>query len=165
MSAASAVADVFIWGWTSLTASYAIPVWAIIIGSTFVLSALMRFLGKLRDKPAYRRYVEDNIDGVVWRWSWSWLWSREVLTVSMKKYCPKCDAELICVEISGHEGAELVCERCPPDPDRLSESREWRSHRVVGKVTGGGCEYAREAARREITRRVRTDSFSNKDRK
>ena len=147
---ASAGAAVFTRAWTSLTASYPIPGWVVIIGGISVLVALMRFLRKRVAATPHLGYTEDMIDGAKWRWSWTNKGiSRPV------GFCPICDAQLVCMEDYYSQKQEFVCERCPPD-DKLPGLARFR---VVATIAADSCYGAHDAIEREILRRARTGEF------
>ena len=147
---ASVGAAVFTWAWTSLTASYPIPGWVVIIGGIFFLVALMRFLRKLVAAAPHLGYTEDMIDGAKWRWSWT-----DKGISDPVGFCPICDAQLVCMEDDFSSKQAFVCERCPPDQNLSGPA----GFRVVATITAGSCYRARGAIEREILRRTRTGEF------
>ena len=129
---------------------YSIPGWALTILSLLALVTVIRAVVALRASPvgAYSNYIEDILFGAKWRWSWaggdiSSLWC----------FCPVCDAELVYDDSSAHSiysrkepQTLFICEHC--------------NRRTMGRVEGGGKDYALGAVRREIRRRVRTGQYA-----
>lgn len=125
--------------------SYSVPGWALSVLGLLALITVIRAIVGLRRSPAtpYSNYVEDILFGAMWRWSWdgdiSNLWC----------FCPVCDAELVYDDSSAHSiysqeepRTLFICEHC--------------NRSTMGRVDGGGKDYALGAVRREIRRRVRT---------
>lgn len=146
-----------IWVWEKVLAfvrlfgdSYSIPGWVLSIVGLLALVTLVRaFVGLRMSPPApHNSYVEDMILGVKWRWSWA----GEDIS-SLWCFCPGCDAELVYDDSSAHNiysrdepRTLFICEHC----DRST----------MGRVDGGGKDYALGAVRREIRRRVRTGQYA-----
>ena len=147
---------VLTWVWTSVTASYPIPGWIVIIGGMIVLVALMRFIGGLLAAAPHSGYTEDVIDGARWRWSWT---STGISTPV--GFCPDCDLQLVCTGSIGPSQQAFVCERCPADPGLpgLPGMPSRVRFRVVATIAGSSCYGACQAIEREILRRFRTREF------
>lgn len=157
---ASAIARSFKWTWMILSSSHLIPGWILVIVGIFAFASIVRFIGSLFVKKTYRQYVEDSIDGVTWRWSWTR--SSPARPNNITGFCPSCDASLVCVHFGDSfesRGVEFICERCMPDPNYISRSRDWQIHRVVLTRNKGDCRDARASISREITRRIRTGEY------
>ncbi|WP_052224060.1 hypothetical protein [Comamonas testosteroni] len=130
--------------------TYATPGWALGVLGLLALVTVIRFFVGLRSSetegPSHLRYVEDFLFGAKWRWAWfgneiSRLWC----------FCPRCDGELVYDDTNADAFYSLepsttrfVCEHC--------------NNLEVAKVTGNK-NYALEAVRREVRRRVRTGQF------
>ena len=137
------------WIWETVVSHYSMPGWAFLIIGLLSFIGLVQICRVLAPKtmgvPGYRSYVEDKLDGAVWRWSWSGnrisnLWC----------FCPTCDAQL--VPGAGDDETHFICERCPPD-------ERHRHHGFPGRVVAnirGDRLYALGVVEREILRRIRT---------
>jgi len=151
-----------IWVWERALAfvgllgeSYSVPGWALSVLGLLALVTVIRAVVVLRRSPAgpHNKYVEDILFGVKWRWSWaggdiSSLWC----------FCPVCDGELVYDDSSAHSiysreepRTLFICEHC--------------NRSTMGRVDGGGKDYALGAVRREIHRRVRTGQYAGSQNK
>ena len=132
------------WIWAALISHYPIPGWVFLIIGLFALVGLVGLFVGLwpRNEPTYRSYTEDMLYGAKWRWSWI---GREIS--SLWCYCPRCDAELVYSEDYVRAITDFICARCPPERSR---------GRVVATVEGGDKDYAVNATKREIRRKIRT---------
>jgi hypothetical protein len=147
---------VLVWLWDMLVSfvglfgsAYAVPGWALAGLGLLALVTVVRFLVGLRsdEAPSHNKYVEDILFGAKWRWSWS---NGDI--VSLWCFCTSCDSELVYDDqsvhsIYSHEEPKtlFICEHC--------------GQRTIGRIVGGGKEYALGVVRREIRRRVRTGSY------
>lgn len=137
-----------IWTYEALLTSYTIPLWALILISILALSTIVRFLINLQgsSKPEHLSYREDFIYGANWRWKWS---RNEISNIQC--YCPKCDSLLVYDDSSCHTRytdvtkTDFICQNC--------ESQ------LVTSIHGGNKNYAINAVKREIERRIRTNEY------
>ena len=137
-----------IWTYEALLTSYTIPLWALILISILALSTIVRFLINLQgsSKPEHLSYKEDFIYGANWRWKWT---KNEVSNIQC--YCPKCDSLLVYDDSSCHTRytdvtkTDFICQNC--------ESQ------LVTSIHGGNKNYAINAVKREIERRIRTNEY------
>ena len=139
------------WVWSALVSSYLLPGWAILgvgifalLGSVVLIVNLKETLQGADERPLLN-YTEDTVDGVVWRWRWVGssigdLWC----------FCPICDAQL--VHGQGLATTDFICERCPSDGSLRSLGGRGR---IIATIEGGDRQYAYDAAKREILRRIR----------
>ena len=152
---ASLAWGVVTWILDTLASPHPVPGWAILV---MVVLALFGFIvalivGILLKSPpqsdlehSHPNYREDMLDGVKWRWTWKGndfadLWC----------FCPSCDAQL--VRSGSFSETLFICERCPSDGSiHLTGPRG----RVVTRIESGDGNYAVDAAKREILRRIRT---------
>lgn len=130
--------------------SYSVPGWALSVLGLLALITVIRAVVELRTNsaPQHAGYVEDILYGVKWRWSWigeeiSNLWC----------FCPVCDAELVYDDSS----ARSIYSR---DEPRTLFSCEHCNRNVMGRIDGGGKDYALGAVRREIRRKIRTEKYA-----
>jgi len=145
------------WVWANVLAfvglfgaTYATPGWVLAILGLLALVSVVRFLVGLRtpgaEEPSHLGYVEDVLYGAKWRWTWfgneiSRLWC----------FCPRCDAELVYDDRDVHafyspepSTTRFICEHC---------------HNLEVAKVPGNKNYALEAVRREVRRRIRTGQF------
>jgi hypothetical protein len=130
-----------------LLSSYDIPVWLLLIISILALTSIFKFFIYLqnRSKIEYLKYIEDNIYNAKWKWKWS-----KDKIVDLQCYCPTCDAVLVYDDTSHIKPTELlktefICENC--------------NSQIVATIRGGNKNYAINAVKREIERRVRTEEY------
>lgn len=140
------------WVWTTLGSSYSMPGWALVVVGVLALIGLIS-VGILVSRPILRRqehphrgYIEDEVDGVVWRWRWS---GNRIY--SLWCYCPRCDAQLVYNDDIAQ--TQFICERCPSDGSLTDCGSRGR---ILLTVEGGNKDYAVSATQREIRRRIRT---------
>lgn len=142
------------WAWSMLHSSHLIPGWAILLVSLPALLGLiiMAAFGisvsvspKDCEVNPHHSYIEDMIDGVMWRWQWI---NSQIANILC--FCPACDAQLIYNYAFGE--TNLICERCDSDG---SLGRDVSRGRVVATVRGS-MHYVVSATEREIFRRMRT---------
>lgn len=137
-----------IWTYEALLTSYTVPLWVLIIISVLALTTIIRFLINLQgsSKPEHLSYKEDFIYGANWRWKWT---KNEVSNIQC--YCPKCDSLLVYDDSSCHTRytdvtkTDFICQNC--------ESQ------LVTSIHGGNKNYAINAVKREIERRIRTNEY------
>ena len=137
-----------IWTYEALLTSYTVPLWVLIIISVLALTTTIRFLINLQSntKPEHLSYKEDFIYGANWRWKWT---KNEVSNIQC--YCPKCDSLLVYDDSSCHTRytdvtkTDFICQNC--------ESQ------LVTSIHGGNKNYAINAVKREIERRIRTNEY------
>ena len=137
-----------IWVYEALLTSYNIPLWALILISILALTTAVKFLINLQSssKPEHFTYKEDFIYGAKWRWKWS---RNEISNIQC--YCPKCDSILVYDDSSCHTRytdvtkTDFICQNC--------ESK------LVTSIHGGNKNYAINAVKREIERRIRTNEY------
>ncbi len=151
----ASIKPVISWFWEKAQAfaglfgdTYSAPGWALAILGLLALVTVIRAVVALRSNYAapHLSYIEDTLFGIKWRWSWeggdiSNLWC----------FCPACDSELVYDDrVRSPEGPPVlfICERC--------------NRTVVGRVEGNSIDYALDAVRREIRRRVRTEQYAVK---
>lgn len=154
--AASFVAVGFTWVWTTVTARYSFSGWVVLVFGLFSLFGIVAAFSLLVANflRPHRSYVEDMIDGAIWRWSWS----KKGIT-DLWCFCPNCDLQLGYAERV--RCTDFICERCPP----VATERGRRlptdppPARVVTTVSGSGRWHAIGVIEREILRRVRTGEF------
>ena len=145
-----------IWLWGGLESDYSLPGWAFLIFGLLALIGLVVVVAFLYDifrskeEPAYRKYTEDMLNGAKWRWSWngdkiSNLWC----------FCPSCDAQLVYHDNyeNMHANTDFICERCSSN----ETGNYYRSQGRVVATVRGDKDYALDAVKREILRRIRTD--------
>lgn len=91
-------------------------------------------------------YIEDFIYGTKWKWKWE----KENIS-NIQCYCPKCDAILIYDDTSKDtkhtelSKTDFICENC--------------NSSIVTTIHGGNKNYAINAVKREIERRIRTNEY------
>lgn len=116
--------------------------------SSLALTSIIKFLldFQLNSKPEHLTYVEDLIYGTKWKWKWE----KEKVS-DIQCYCPKCDAVLIYDDTSKDtkhtelSKTDFICENC--------------NSTIVSTIHGGNMNYAINAVRREIERRIRTTEY------
>ena len=140
-----------IWVWAALISDYSVPGWVLLITGLFTLAGLVLLYVVLRpqNEPTDRNYTEDTLYGAKWRWRWSWI-GKGILDLWC--FCPICDAELVAYD-DGFRETNFICERCPSD---IAVHHYRPQGRVITTVKGGYRDYAVNAAKREILRRIRT---------
>lgn len=136
------------WLYKELLTTYTLPLWLILIISIFASIYIAKLLLsiKFKSKPEYTAYTQDFIYGTNWKWKWE---KEEISDIQC--YCPKCDAILIYDDtLSNIKHTELsktdfICENC--------------NSNIVTTIHGGNKNYAINAVKREIERRIRTDEY------
>ena len=136
------------WLYKELLTTYTLPLWLILIISIFASVYIAKLLLsiKFKSKPEYTAYTQDFIYGTNWKWKWE---KEEISDIQC--YCPKCDAILIYDDtLSNIKHTELsktdfICENC--------------NSNIVTTIHGGNKNYAINAVKREIERRIRTDEY------
>ena len=136
------------WLYKELLTTYTLPLWLILIISIFASIYIAKLLLsiKFKSKPKYTAYTQDFIYGTNWKWKWE---KEEISDIQC--YCPKCDAILIYDDtLSNIKHTELsktdfICENC--------------NSNIVTTIHGGNKNYAINAVKREIERRIRTDEY------
>lgn len=130
-----------------MLSSYDVPVWLLLIISILALISIFKFFIYLqnRSKIEYLKYIEDNIYNAKWKWKWS-----KGKIVDLQCYCPTCDAVLVYDDTSHTKPTELlktefICENC--------------NSQIISTIHGGNKNYAINAVKREIERRVRTQEY------
>lgn len=130
-----------------MLSSYDVPVWLLLIISILALISIFKFFIYLqnRSKIEYLKYIEDNIYNAKWKWKWS-----KGKIVDLQCYCPTCDAVLVYDDTTHMKPTELlktefICENC--------------NSQIVSTIHGGNKNYAINAVKREIERRVRTQEY------
>lgn len=130
-----------------LLSSYDVPVWLLLIISILALISIFKFFIYLqnRSKIEYLKYIEDIIYSAKWRWKWS-----KGKIVDLQCYCPTCDSILVYDDTTHMKPTELlktefICENC--------------NSQIVSTIHGGNKNYAINAVKREIERRVRTQEY------
>ena len=134
--------------WDALMSDYSINGWLILIFGLFSIVGLLLVMVRLysllkpQTKREYLNYTEDFIYGAKWRWSWN-----QNRISNLWCYCPSCDAQLIYQEelIDTH----LICEWC-------THGQQFPKSTAILR---GNWNYARDATKREISRRVRTNEY------
>lgn len=157
--AAMAVATAFTWVWTTVNAHYSLSGWVVIVFGLFSLFGIVAVFFVLVASwlRPHRNYVEDTIDGAIWRWSWS-----KNGIINLWCFCPDCDAELVYEERGGH--TNFSCEQCPPAETERGRRLPYDSPRprVVTTIAGSRKRQAVGVIEREVLRRVRTGAFRKK---
>lgn len=116
--------------------------------SFFALIPIVKFLFNIKGdyKPEHFSYMEDSVYGAKWRWKWV---KDEISDIQC--YCPKCDAVLVYDDRSSHtkytdvSKTDFICQNC-------------KSH-LITSIHGGNKNYAVNAVKREIERRIRTNEY------
>ena len=134
--------------------TYKTPGWLLLAFGIVTLITVVRFfIGRVpKFEPAYTRYVEQELDGVLWQWNWS---AGEISNLWC--LCPNCKGELVYDDSSAHRiygreepHTDFKCERC--------------NGKLVARIAGGGKNYALSAVKREIRRRIRTGESGSETR-
>jgi hypothetical protein len=119
----------------------------LIVISILALTSIFKFFIYLqnRSKIEYLKYIEDIIYSAKWRWKWS-----KGKIVDLQCYCPTCDSILVYDDTTHMKPTELlktefICENC--------------NSQIVATIRGGNKNYAINAVKREIERRVRTQEY------
>ena len=136
------------WLYKELLTTYTLPLWLILIISIFASIYIAKLLLsiKFKSKPEYTTYTQDFIYGTNWKWKWE---KEEISDIQC--YCPKCDAILIYDDTSSNtkhtelSKTDFICENC--------------NSNIVTTIHGGNKNYAINAVKREIERRIRTDEY------
>lgn len=121
-----------------------IPPWLIItLAIVFIIGALTLFVSIFVKKPAYHRYVSDNIYNIKWKW----FWKKEKIT-ELFCFCPTCDESLVyddssCNNSSHNKQTKFICEKC----------------HFSSAINGGNISYSLDIVEREIHRKVRLNEF------
>lgn len=133
--------------WKVFTQWHALPGWLIfllsLLSAIFLLGMVRSFMA--RRKPDFCRYTQDDYRGARWRWEWA---GKEIR--NLQGFCPKCDCELVYDDSS--------CRRFHADPQTVFFCEACGDE--VASILGGKYEYAMEAVRRELRRRIRTKQIS-----
>lgn len=132
---------------TQLTA-YNYPAWIFLLASIFGLISLLTIfmLIKKNSKLDYTSYTEDSIYGATWKWKWH----KNQIT-NLQCYCPNCASVLVYDDTSSHtkytdvSKTDFICESC--------ESQ------LITSIHGGNKNYAFNAVKREIERRIRINEY------
>lgn len=123
--------------------------WLLALLGVLALITVVRFLAGLRANlaPDYTKFVALPLYGATWHWTWR---SGEISNLWC--LCPTCQAELVYDDSSvrniythEREHTKFVCETC--------------GGKIVATVDGGDKDYALDAVKREIRRRVRTGEY------
>ena len=138
-----------VWCWEALIALYSLPGWAWLLIFILVFVGLINIYRALKGEPELKSYIEDFIEGAIWRWSWD---GNKISNIWC--FCPRCDATLVYNDGSCRSfyadvnKTDFICENC--------------GHRVVASITGGDKDYAIGVIWREIDRRVRTGEYKKR---
>lgn len=135
--------------WDQLFISYSLPLWIWIIIFILALIGLINiYMANRGEKevPKYYSYTEDNFYGAIWRWEWT---GNKVYELWC--YCPNCDATLVYDDSSSRSlyddsKTNFICENC--------------NHSIKATIPGGNKSYALSAIKREIDRRIRTNTYT-----
>jgi hypothetical protein len=136
------------WLYKELLTTYTLPLWLILIVSIFASIYVAKLLLsiQLKSKPEYTTYTQDSIYGTNWKWKWE---KEEISNIQC--YCPKCDAILIYDDTSSNtkhtelSKTDFICENC--------------NSNIITTIHGGNKNYAINAVKREIERRIRTAEY------
>ena len=162
--AVSGVIKAITWIWNTISASYSIPGWVLVIGALVIFAQIRRWIAAVvsEDDPAYRSYTEDSIAGAKWRWSW-----KSDGIARLCGFCPTCDSELVAYN-NNMMGrcTDFVCEHCSTKSVNQNHRRDRQpqlppqppTRHVIASISGNFYE-ALESIEREIRRRSRTGEF------
>lgn len=60
------------------------------------------------DKPDWRGYKRQDLEGIVWRWNYS----DDGEMINVQPHCPNCDCLLEMENINSFEGVDYICHMC-----------------------------------------------------
>ena len=132
---------------TQLTA-YNYPAWILLLASIlgFICLLTLLTLVKKDSKLDNTKYTEDSIYGAKWKWKWQ----KNQIT-NLQCYCPNCDSVLVYDDTSSHtrytdvSKTDFICESC--------------KSQLITSIHGGNKNYAFNAVKREIERRIRINEY------
>ena len=126
------VGQALVGAWDYVTASTAVPRWAVAIVSiwtaltTIILVAIrLQASGSGED---WRSYRTDNF----YNMRWSWIWSGDSQPYNLSVFCPVCDYQLDCCYDSAYTAIDAIryeC-HCGAGPWRFEESQSVLNNRV-----------------------------------
>ena len=127
---------------------YNYPVWILLLASIFGLISLFTIfmLIKKTSKLDYTTYTEDSVYGAKWKWKWH----KNQIT-NLQCYCPNCSSVLVYDDTSSNtrytdvSKTDFICESC--------------KSKLITSIHGGNKNYAFNAVKREIERRIRLDEY------
>ena len=134
--------------WKALCAPYSLSGWIWLLVFVLALFGIINmyfFFCKKNKKADFKSYIEDNIWGIKWRWEWignkiSNIWC----------FCPICDGELVYNDRPDswtyiQHKTDFICENC--------------NHQMKASIKGGNKNYAIDAVKREVYRKIRTNKY------
>ena len=132
---------------TQLT-PYNYPAWILLLASIlgFICLLTLLTLVKKDSKLDNTKYTEDSIYGAKWKWKWQ----KNQIT-NLQCYCPNCDSVLVYDDTSSHtrytdvSKTDFICESC--------------TSQLITSIHGGNKNYAFNAVKREIERRIRINEY------
>ena len=148
ITSSSWFSQIIIWLENTRLTPYNYPVWILLLSFIFGLICLVTIFAliKRNAKLDYTTYTQDNIYGATWKWKWH----KNQIT-NLQCYCPTCSSVLVYDDTSSHTRytdvtkTDFICESC-------------KSHLVMS-IHGGNKNYAFNAVKREIERRIRINEY------
>lgn len=121
------------WVGAVLTFQVSLPVWLLIVVGLAILPTLRWLISLLRREP-WRKYAQDNFEGMVWRWDYVRGRPRNLVA-----YCPEDDTAILWTKDAFVQKVSFRCETCD---------------RGFGTIVGG-VQYVRDKIERQIERKLR----------
>jgi RNase P subunit RPR2 len=124
------------------------PAWIFLLVSIFIFISIITLymIFKKSSKTDFSVYTKDFIYGAKWKWKWQ---KGEI--TNLQCYCPKCDTVLVYDDTSSYTRytdlpkTDFICESC--------------SSQLITSIHGGNKNYAFNAVKREIERRIRINEY------
>jgi len=128
--------------------SHYYPAWIFLVISIFIFISIVILYIIFRKSTVtdVTTYTEDFIYGATWKWKWE----KNKIT-EIQCYCPNCNTILVYDDTSSNtrytdvNKTDFICESC--------------KSQLITSIHGGNKNYAFNAVKREIERRIRIEEY------